>query len=205
VIEKILTYKKQPARAVALTAVFAALYALFGFLAIPDVASFETIILFMVGVLFGPEITVPSCLIGEIIAKLIFPQKQVLFYISSFLAVVVASLVMSYGRRLASRFGDAFNILDKRSRLKGEAIAYILAVGSFYVIYAVYDVILLYAGIFSYALYIVYVIEFLIAFAVKATFIVICIPLVEAIRKYLNEVYLDIRLVPQEEATTSTE
>nr|MDO8114855.1 hypothetical protein [Candidatus Sigynarchaeota archaeon] len=195
-----LNIKENKSKFIALTAVFAGLFALGNFIAIPGVASIEMIVTFVCAGLFGPEIAIISSLAGEAIVMPIAPPSESLFIYSTFIGDAIAALVMGYGRRIAFPMEKTFKMEPRKARVFGESIAYIFMLASRYSFYILFDAIVLYSGLLidpdgiSVAM-VAYVGVHMLRFVLKAIFLPLCILIAETIRKNMGKVYFDLEKV----------
>ncbi len=196
-MNKIISLKKSPSKFVAFTAIFAVLFALGNFIAIPTVASIEMVVTFICATLFGPQIAILSSLVGELIVMPIAPPSEVLFIYSVFIGDAIAALIMGYGRNLAFVLEPRFKDNERKARITGESIAYILMLLARYTFYTAFDAILLFSGILisdegAMPAFITYTVGNYTRFVFKAVFLPLCIIITETIRKNLRTNYFDI-------------
>ena len=180
-----LDYKEKPSKWIALTAIFTGLFVLGKFIAIPEIGSIESIVTWVSAGLFGPWLAVISGTIGVVLSFFIKLPDLPIFIPSTIIGVIMTSLIMGYGRKLAFMVWKSSGMNDRRRRMVTESIIYILMQIAQYSFYLLYN---LAFGIPGYEIRIV------ITFVVKLVLLPIGLILIEAIRKSLNKPYFDLEL-----------
>lgn len=188
--------REQKGKALAIIAVFAGLYAVGNFLAIPGIASHDHVFLFIVAILFGPWVSALSGIIGELIVLPIgFKPEHVFFFPTTFAGVVIMALIIGYGRKLAFQLEKKKNWTRKKARIVAETLAYIIGVNVRYLIYIPYDMLLIGSGIDVGGTILVIFLTFILPkWIYKTVWTPLCILIGERLRKSLNRIYYDIEL-----------
>ncbi|MHA1848955.1 MAG: hypothetical protein ACTSXU_15035 [Promethearchaeota archaeon] len=188
--------KSNPSKVIAITAIFAVLFALGNFIAIPGIASIERIVTFITGVLFGPQITIIAAVVGEAIVMPIAPPGESWFILSVFVGDAIAALVMGYGRKLVLLFKNIEEKNPRKARMIAESIAYVLMLASRYTFYTIFDAIVLYSGLIispegANATFAAWTVMNYTRMLLKLLFLPICLAIIEPLRKNLNIIYFN--------------
>ena len=179
-------YKEKPSKWIALAAIFTGLFVLGKFVAIPDIGSIESIVTWVSAGLFGPWLAVISGTVGTLLSFFIkFPDVPQ-FVPSTIIAVIMTSLIMGYGRKLAFMTWKSSRMNERLKRMITEAILYALMQIAQYSFYYVYN---LAFGIPGYQITLIF------TFVWKCCLLPIGLIIIEAIRKSFNKPYFDLELV----------
>ena len=182
-----LNFKENPSKWIAITAIFAGLYVLGYFIAIPGVSSLgESIITWICAGLFGPWIAVIACILGEGISMFIKAPDLPIFIPSTLISVVLMALIMGYGRRLAlPKSTGTDRRRSRKIRMITESILYIVMLVVKYTFYTLWDIAFFVPS---------FAVTILLAFVVKCVLLPIGLIIIEAVRKGLDRVYFDLEL-----------
>ncbi|MHA1680466.1 MAG: ECF transporter S component [Promethearchaeota archaeon] len=185
-----INFKENPTRAIAMTGIFTALYAIFNFIAIPDFASHEHVINLVCAALFGPYVAAIASVAGELV---ILPFKGVsIFLPSTLIGNILTAFIVGFGRNFARYFKKRSDAMSERkSRMYAEGLSFVIALFARYAFYIFFDAILISAGIPLPNTIMFFALWFLIVTAYKVAWLPVCITIVEQIRKGMNVIYFD--------------
>ncbi|MFX0101959.1 MAG: hypothetical protein ACFFCS_20505 [Candidatus Hodarchaeota archaeon] len=194
-----INFREQRSKAVAVTAVFAGLFAIGNMIGVTGFVSMESIITFICGALFGPQVAFIAAIAGEGIAQMFFPASVPLFLVTIFIADGITGLIIGYGRKMAFFFERKFHIDKRKARILAESISYLLIPAFRYSFYQLFDIIALNVGWLAPQgsntidqQILVYAGKNFINMGIKMVFLPLCILLVEQIRRNTKTLYYDI-------------
>nr|MDO8084164.1 ECF transporter S component [Candidatus Sigynarchaeum springense] len=186
---KLINFKTQPSKTFALTGIFAALFALGNFIAIPGVTSHEHVVTFVCATLFGPYVAVISSVIGEIIVA---PFSKLFWLPSTLIGDILTALIVGYGRNFAFYLQKRHEMQPVKARRIAESTFFIIAVCGRYITYLTIDAALISAGLdIGNTLLGFFLFVFLPAWVYKIAWTPLCVLIVDQMRRYLNVVYYD--------------
>jgi hypothetical protein len=177
-------FKEKRSKVIAATAIFAGLFALGNFIAIPEVGSLEMLVTWVCAGIFGPQVAIIASVIGEAIS-LFNPTTNLLFIPTKLAGAALTALIMGYGRKLVFVVNKQVD-REKRMRMVVESAFFVIMLAARLILYLVYNLAL---GIRGY--------EFILTinFMFKVIFLPIGLFIVESVRRGLGRVYYDMERV----------
>lgn len=183
-------FRQNTSRAVALTAVFAGLFAIGNFISFPEVGSIEMLVTWTCAGIFGPHVAVVASVAGEALSMVIFPTNPI-FIPTKLGGAALTAVIMGYGRRLAFPLA-ARGTPEKRARMVVESLVYAGMLAARLGLYLAYNALVGIPG---------YEIVLTVNFIFKIAFLPLGLAIVEAIRRGTGKVYFDLVRVDGPTAT----